>query len=178
MRRLYPVVFALFLFLVPGLAAAAEPLSGNEVESFIALAPEMEKLGEEQAEECVNEDLLTLDPEEFVAGLEAAGLAGEFKALTDRHGFASPTLAVDVTRRIIAVYVVVESGGDPRDQLKEIRAQIEADTSLSAEERAEALATMSSAETMFANVEGDRPVVEPYLPQLKPIFDMMNGEME
>jgi hypothetical protein len=37
---------------------------------------------------------------------------------------------------------------------------------------------MSSAETMFANVEGDRPVVEPYLPQLKPIFDMMNGEME
>ncbi|MBM3484357.1 MAG: hypothetical protein FJX66_13795 [Alphaproteobacteria bacterium] len=167
LRRL---IVAFAFLLMPGLALAAEPLTPKQVEGFIAVAPELEKLGTEHADEFDGESFQSLDAKTIVEALEAAGIAKDYEALVKKHGFTSSFEAADVMRRVMTAYMVSAGDGDPRVQLDEARAQVKSDDSLDEETRAGILKDIDATERAFADVDADKPVITPYIEQLREIF--------
>lgn len=170
MRFLRATLALVAILLLPALAFAAEPLTGKQVEGFIAVAPELEKLGEAHADEFDGESFQTLDPKTIVEAMEAAGIAKEYEALVQKHGFASAFEAADVMRRVMTAFMVSSGNGDPRADLKLAREQITADKNIGEDERTAILKDLAATEAAFADVEADKPVIQPYLEQLQGIF--------
>jgi hypothetical protein len=178
MRQLRVALFSLALVIAPALALAAAPLTPAQVENFIAIAPQLQTLAESHAEEFDGEAFQTLNANAFIEALQAAGIAQEFETLAKGHGFATSYEAADVMRRIMTAFLAVDGGGDPRGDLKEAREQIMADKDMDEAERKEALDDLAATEAAFADVETDKPVIQPYVEKLRPIFGGLVGEAE
>ena len=164
------LIVAFAFLLLPGLAFAVEPLTPKQIEGFIAVAPELEKLGNDHADEFDGESFQSLDANTIVQALEAAGIAKEYESLVKSHGFASSFEAADVMRRVMTAYMVSAGDGDPRSQLEEARAQVKSDDSIDDATRAGILKDIDATERAFADVDTDKPVVAPYVEQLRGIF--------
>lgn len=178
MTILRHLLIALALLLLPSLALAAEPLTPKQVEGFIAVAPELEKLGTDHADEFDGESFQSLDAKTIVEALEAAGLAKDYEALVKKHGFASSFEAADVMRRVMTAFMVSAGDGDPRTQLNEAREQVKSDENIDDQTRAGILKDIDATERAFADVDADKPVVAPYIDQLKGIFGGLVGGSE
>jgi len=178
MRSLRAALVLLALLLAPALALAAGPLTAKQVEGFIAVAPELQKLGEAHADEFDAEAFETMNANAFMDALKAAGIADEFESLVKSHGFSDGMEAADVMRRVMTAYLVLDGGGDPRAEIKEMREQVEGGQSMTEEERKSFLDNLAQSEAAFADVDTDKPVVEPYAAQLMSIFDGLSGNSE
>jgi hypothetical protein len=184
----------ILLFLALGLFLCAQtqaqqtrPLADRDVRAFVASFPELRRLGEKYEAEFAGQRGMApggsaQGPPDMFAGalteMKASRGYGEFLAILRKHGFDDAEQWADVSGRVMAAFLSIKMGAampQMQAQIEQARKQIEANPSLTREQKQVMLERMQASMGMMRSSQAsaaDIATVQPHAAAIERIMAM------
>jgi len=183
--RILPVLALGLLLCAPTQAQQTRPLGDRDVSAFVASFPELRRLGEKYETEFAGQGGMAAGgsapgPSDMFAGaltrMKASRGYDEFLAILRKHGFADAEHWAEVSSRVMAAFLSLKMGAampQMQAQLEQARQRIEANPSLTPEQKQMMLEQMQASMGMMRSSQAsaaDIAAVEPHAAAIEKIM--------